>query len=122
MCIRDSQYLSRSYWAKDRSLETVQQAINGSLTFGLFYKNQQIGMARVVTDTVIMAYLADVYILEEFRGKDLGKWLIETIVNYEPLKEIKNFILHTKDAHGLYEQFGFKNTEWPERIMEKRLQ
>ena len=115
------QYLTHSYWAKGRTKETTQQAINGALTFGLFYENQQIGMARVITDLTIMAYLSDVYILEEFRGKDLGKWLIKTIVNYEPLKGIKNFVLHTKDAHGLYTQFGFKNTERAEMIMEKRL-
>ena len=115
------QYLTHSYWAEGRTLEKVKQAIDGSLTFGLFYKNEQIGMARVITDRTIMAYLSDVYILEKYRGKDLGKWLVETIVNYEPLKKVKNFVLHTRDAHGLYEQFGFKNTKRAEMIMEKIL-
>jgi len=112
-------FLSNSYWGKGRTLATMEKIIDGSLVFGLFYENKQIGMARVVSDFVTTAYLADVYVLEKYRGKGLGEWLVDTIMSYEPLSGIRNFLLHTLDAHGLYERVGFRKTIVPERIMEK---
>ena len=112
-------FLTHSYWAKGRTLETMQKIIDGALVFGLFYENKQIGMARVVSDFVSTAYLADVYVLEKYRGQGLGKWLVNTVIQYEPLKDIRNFLLHTLDAHELYERVGFRKTIIPERIMEK---
>ena len=112
-------FITHSYWGKGRTLKTMQEVIDGSLVFGLFYENQQIGMGRVVSDFVTTAYLADVYVLEKYRGKGLGEWLVNTIMNYEPLADIRNFLLHTLDAHKLYERVGFRKTIISERIMEK---
>ena len=113
-------YLSNiSYWAKDISLAQVQKAIDHSLCFGVYYKDQQIGLARVVTDYVRMAYLADVFIVEEHQGAGLGKQLIETILSYPDLVECSRWALLTKDAHGLYQQYGFVEPSNPEWYMEK---
>ena len=113
-------YLSNiSYWAKGISLEQVQKAVDNSLCFGVYYKEQQIGLARVVTDYVRMAYLADVYILEEHQGHGLGKQLIETIMTHPDLAGCSRWMLLTKDAHGLYQQYGFVEPPNPEWYMEK---
>ena len=114
------QYLTNSYWAKGRSLATVQQSLEYALNFGLYTDNQQIGLARVITDHATFAYLADVFILENYRGKNLGKWMLQTIMDWDKTKAGKSWLLKTKDAHGLYKQFGFKNLEEVEIFMEKR--
>ena len=108
-----------SYWAKDRTKEQTERAIKNSLPFGVYKGENQIGFARVVTDYATFAYLGDVYILEEFRGQGLSKWLMETIVGHPDLQGFRRWILATKDAHTLYEKFGFHALVHPDRWMEK---
>jgi GNAT superfamily N-acetyltransferase len=111
-------YLTRSYWSPGVPLAVVRRAIENSLAFGLFHAGQQVGFARVVTDKATFAYLADVYVLEAHRGKGLSKWLLEVIQGHEELRGLRRFMLATKDAHGLYQQFGFKPLANPSRMME----
>ena len=111
-------FLSHSYWAKDIPMETVQKSIEGSLCFSVFYLNQQIGFARVITDEATFAYLADVFIDENFRGRGLSKWLMEIIVSYPSLQGLRRFLLATRDAHDLYKQFGFESLKNTDRWME----
>jgi GNAT superfamily N-acetyltransferase len=94
-----------SYWAKERTREQTETAIKNSLPFGVYRKGNQIGFARIVTDYATFAYLGDVYILEEFRGQGLSKWLLETIINHPDLQNFRRWILATKDAHALYERW-----------------
>jgi GNAT superfamily N-acetyltransferase len=101
------QFLSHSYWAEAIPIETVQRSIESSLCFSVVYLNHQVGFARVITDEATFAYLADVFIDENFRGRGLSKWLMEVIVNYSPLQGLRRFMLATRDAHGLYAQSGF---------------
>jgi GNAT superfamily N-acetyltransferase len=116
-------YLSReSYWAKNISIDTVTRAIENSFCFGIYKKetaekNTQVGFARVITDKATFGYLADVFILEHYRGIGLSKWLMYEILNHPELQGFRSWMLGTKDAHGLYEQFGFKRLQNSERIM-----
>ncbi len=115
------QYLSKeSYWAKDIPLEVVRKSINNSLCFGLYTANKQVGFARLVTDKATFAYLADVFILPEHRGKGLSKWLMQTIHAHRHLQGLRRWLLGTKDAHTLYEQFGWTRfgDEQKERFMQ----
>jgi len=111
-------YLARSYWSPGVSISIVQRAIANSLCFGLFCGQEQVGFARVVTDKATFAYLADVYVLEGHRGKGLSKWLLETILAHEDLQGLRRFLLMTRDAQGLYRQFGFREIADPTRAME----
>ncbi len=111
-------YLSTSYWAKNRLLKTTKLTIKNSLCFGVYYKNEQVGFARVVTDYATFAYLADVFILEDHRGKGLSKWLMEVILNYGEVQNLRRWFLATRDAHTLYEKFGFTAIREPEKLME----
>lgn len=108
-----------SYWAKDRTFEQTLQAIENSICFGLFFEDRQIGFARVVSDQATFAYLGDVYVLEKFRGRGLSKWLMETIISHPDLQGLRRWLLATRDAHGLYAQFGFTALKVPERWMER---
>jgi len=108
-----------SYWAKERTREQTETAIKNSLPFGMYKGENQIGFARVVTDYATFAYLGDVFILEDFRGKGLSKWLMATILEHPDLQGFRRWILATADAHGLYEQFGFSGLKFPTRWMEK---
>ncbi len=113
-------YLSnRSYWAINRTLEEVKLSIVNSICFGVYYENKQIGFARVVTDKVVFAWVLDVFVLEECRGKGVGKYLMDAIVKYHELKNVKRIGLATNDAHGLYSQFGFSSLSKPENMMER---
>jgi GNAT superfamily N-acetyltransferase len=113
-------YLSTSaYWAMGRSLEVVRRSIENSLPFGVYKGSVQIGFARVVTDYATFAWLADVFVLPEFRGHGIGKWLIGVIVDHPRLPELRRWILATKDAHSLYAQHGFNPLQAPERFMER---
>jgi len=96
-----------SYWATGIPKNVVEKSISNSLCFGLFYKNKQIGFARLVTDKATFAYLADVFVVKECRGKGLSKWLMLTIQLHPELQNLRRWILTTKDAHGLYEQLGW---------------
>ncbi|TSJ46346.1 GNAT family N-acetyltransferase [Fluviicola chungangensis] len=111
-------FISQSYWAKDRTKEMMRTCIDNSLNFGLFFDNQQIGYARVVTDYAQFAYLMDVFIDEKYRGLGYSKLLMEYILECEPLKNVKVWRLATSDAHGLYRQFGFTELKSPEKLME----
>jgi GNAT superfamily N-acetyltransferase len=113
-------YLSEeSYWAQTRTREQTERAIKNSLPFGVYKGENQIGFARVVTDFTTFAYLGDVFILEDFRGLGLSKWLMETIIDHPDLQNFRRWILATRDAHTLYEKFGFAALKHPERWMEK---
>jgi GNAT superfamily N-acetyltransferase len=108
-----------SYWAKSRTFEQTLRAIENSICFGLYLDDRQIGFARVVSDQATFAYLGDVYILEDFRGQGLSKWLMETIISYPDLQGLRRWLLATRDAHGLYAQYDFTALKVPERWMER---
>ena len=103
---RIKEMLSVSYWAKDRTTETILKTIENSICFGIYDKNNQIGFARCVTDYSTMFWLGDVIIDDDYRGRGLGKVLMKAITTHEDLKLLRG-ILETDDAHGLYEQYGF---------------
>jgi N-acetylglutamate synthase-like GNAT family acetyltransferase len=112
-------YLSKeSYWAQNIPLTTLKASIEGSCCFGVYQHDTQIGFARVITDKATFAYLADVFILEPYRGKGLSKQLMQFIMTAPYLQGLRRFMLATKDAQGLYKQFGFNALAAPERIME----
>ncbi len=111
-------YLSHSYWAAGIPRELVARSIQGSLCFGLYLDKTQIGFARVISDRATFAYLADVYVLEGYRGLGLAKWLMSVVMSHPDLQGVRRFMLVTRDAHGLYEQYGFRQIESPRRLME----
>jgi GNAT superfamily N-acetyltransferase len=111
--------LEESYWANKRSAKQMDLAVENSLCFGAYQGHKQVGFARVISDFATFAYLGDVFVLKEFRGRGLSKWLMETIVSHPDLQGLRRWILATKDAHGLYEQFGFTPLNLPERWMER---
>ena|SRR5262245_7807857 len=110
---------NRAYWAKGRSYAVVERAIENSLNFGVFDVNEQIGFARVVTDFATFAWLADVFIIDEYRGRGLGVWLIDVITSHPQLQGFRRWILATRDAHDLYRRFGFTDLVDPKRFMER---
>lgn len=112
-------YLSNhSYWAKGIPLETVERAIQNSLNFGLYRQNRQIGFARVISDMSTVAYLGDVYVLEEYRGQRLSNRLMEVVMNHPHLQGLRRWILLTSSADWLYEKYGFQKVARPEIYME----
>ena len=112
-------YLSKeSYWAQNIPLDIVEAAINGSVCFGVYHKNMQVVYARVITDNATFGYLADVFILEPYRGQGLSKELMAFIMAHEPFKKLRRFMLATRDAHALYKKSGFTPLSTPERFME----
>ena len=110
-------FLSSSYWAAGRSLEVVERSIRHSLCFGVYGEHGQVGFARVITDRAVFAYLADVFILPEYRGQGLSKALVRTILAHHDLQGLMVFLLRTRDAHGLYAQFGFQPIANPQELM-----
>lgn len=112
-------FLKDIYWAAGRTIEEVQRTIDASVCFGIYLDGKQIGFARVITDYVVFAYLMDVFISEEFRGKGYSSLLIENMMNDSELQEVKIWRLATTDAHFLYEKFGFTKLAHPEKMMEK---
>jgi GNAT superfamily N-acetyltransferase len=111
--------LSRSYWAAGRKRETIARSFEHSLVFGVYDGEKQIGLARIVSDYTTYAWLCDVFIHEDYRGRGLGKWLLETILAHPELQGLRRFVLATRDAHGLYAQYGFTPLASPDRWMEK---
>jgi len=111
-------FLSSSYWAKNIPLETVLRSIENSICFGVYNGKEQVGFARVVTDKSVFAYLADVFILPEHRGKGLSNILMKEIMSHPDLQGLRRWILGTRDAHGLYKKFGFTPLALPDRWME----
>ena len=108
-----------SYWARGRSRERVERSVRHSLPFGVYRDGRQVGFARVVTDYATFAWLADVFVLREHRGRGLSKWLMEVILSHPELQGFRRWVLATKDAHELYRKFGFIDLHRPERWMER---
>lgn len=108
-----------SYWAQTRTLEQTRTAIKNSICFGVYDGERQIGFARVVSDCATFAYIGDVFIIGEYRGRGLSKWLMEIIVSHPDLQGLRRWVLATRDAHGLYKQFEFDELRHPDRWMEK---
>ncbi|HTE43863.1 MAG TPA: GNAT family N-acetyltransferase [Gemmatimonadaceae bacterium] len=111
-------FLTESYWARRRTRDRVAQSIDHSLSFGLYHGDAQVGFARVVTDYVVLAFLADVFVLEAHRGKGLGRWLVDVVTNLPELRPMRRWLLGTRDAHDLYRQFGFGEPR-PNVLMER---
>jgi len=107
-----------SYWLPGVPFERVQKAADHSLNFGLYHQDKQIGYARIVTDFTRIAYLADVFITDAYRGRGLSKWLIQVIMDHPDLQNLGRWMLNTRDAHGLYEQFGWTRPIRPETYLE----
>ena len=107
-----------AYWSRGIPVDVFEKSIANSLCFGLYYKYQQIGFSRVVSDFSTFAYLADVFIAPEHRQQGLGKWLLECILNHPELQGLRRWMLATWDAHDLYRKYGFAPLEHPENLME----
>ena len=111
-------FLAQSYWSPGIPRSVVERAIANSLCFAIFHENKQIGFARVITDKATFAFLADVYVLPEHRGKGLSKALMKEVMEHPDLQGLRRILLGTRDAHTLYEKFGFKPLAAPDRMME----
>ena len=112
-------FLSQSYWSPGIPRNIVERSIQKSLCFGVFKDSGQIGFARVITDRTTFAYVADVFILEAYRGIGLSKFLMDCIIKHPDLQTLRRWMLATRDAHGLYVQFGFQPLKEAERFMER---
>ena len=115
------QFLTETYWAKERTLEEVKKTIEHCLCFGMYLDGKQIGFARLATDYTVFAYLMDVFILPEHRGKGYSKQLMKAINEEPQLQTCKVWMLKTSDAHKLYKQFGYTELKYPEKVMERLL-
>jgi GNAT superfamily N-acetyltransferase len=111
-------FLSRSYWARGISEDVVRRSLENSLSFGLYEWERQVGFARAISDYATYAYLADVYVLERYRGLGLGLWLIQSVLSHPALQGLRRLALMTRDAQGLYRKVGFHATADPARYME----
>lgn len=111
-------YLAKSYWAEGIPKTTVLKSMQGSLCFGVLHGKHLVGFCRVITDKATYAYLADVFVLERHRGKGLSMRMMDAVTAHKDLQGIRRFMLVTRDAHGLYEKYGFKPLAQPERHME----
>ena len=111
-------FLGRAYWAQGRPRERTERALKNSLVFGMYDGFHQIGLARVISDYSIFAYLCDVFIHEDYQGQGLGKWLMQTILDHPELQGLRRWALVTRDAHSLYQQYGFTPLQDPKGWME----
>jgi len=114
-------FLTKSYWAAGIPREVVDRSIDHSIAFALLDGSEggrQVGFARAITDRATFAYLSDVYVLDEYRGRGLGLWLVETVLAHPDLQGLRRWTLATRDAHGLYERVGFTALDKPDRFME----
>jgi len=111
--------IEESYWARERTLEQTRTAIENSICFGVYDGERQVAFARVVSDKATFAYIGDVFVVEGYRGRGVSKMLMQYIVEHPELQGLRRWILATRDAHGLYEQFEFAPLRHPERWMEK---
>ena len=107
-----------SYWAKNISIKIVERSIEHSLTFGVYHNNKQVGFARIITDFAVFATVGDVFVINEYRGLGLSKWLVETFTTLPELKSIRRWTLYTLDAQELYKKFGFKLLAKPDQALE----
>ena len=110
---------NHSYWGSGRSRDVVLRSIENSMAFGVYHRDRQVGFARIVTDYATFAWVADVFVVPEHRGRGLSKWLMEVIVAHPKLQGFRRWVLATKDAHGVYKKFGFTELRRPERWMER---
>ncbi|MBX3297564.1 MAG: GNAT family N-acetyltransferase [Acidobacteria bacterium] len=111
--------VEESYWARERTPEQTRTAIDNSMCFGVYDGERQVAFARVVSDKATFAYIGDVFVVEEYRGRGVSKLLMQHIVEHPELQGLRRWVLATRDAHGLYEQFEFAPLRHPERWMEK---
>lgn len=114
-----TEFLTTSYWAKGISREVVEKSLRGSLCFSLLADGRQVGFARVITDRATFAFLADVFVVPDYRGRGLAQWLVECVVDHPELQGLRRWMLGTADAHGLYKKFGFERLRRPEIFMER---
>jgi GNAT superfamily N-acetyltransferase len=113
-------FLTTCYWAQGIPRDVVKRSIEGALCFGIYREGgAQVGFARVITDYATFAYVGDVFVLEPFRGQGLSKWLMECMTGHPDLQGLRRWMLATRDAHGLYRQFGFTEVAHPERWMHR---
>lgn len=112
-------FLAHSYWAAGIPRAVVERSIEHSLPFGIYHDARQVGFARVITDHATFAYLSDVFVIEEYRGRGLSRWLLQVMTDHPCLQGLRRWQLMTRDAHGLYETAGFAPSKTPERFMEK---
>jgi len=110
-------FLSDSYWARDRPRSIVQNSIDNSLCFGAYIADVQVGFARVITDYAVFGYVADVFVLDSHQGQGIAKQLLQAIIEHPDIQGLRLVMLATRDAHGLYEQFGFELIPGSERVM-----
>ena len=115
------QFLTKSYWAKGRTIEDVKKSIKHCMCFGVYLNKKQIGFARIATDYTIFAYVMDLFILPEHQGKGYSKELMKAVHEEPKLKSCKVWMLKTLDAHGLYQQFGYSELKHPKKVMERLL-
>jgi GNAT superfamily N-acetyltransferase len=113
-------FLSTSYWAQGRSRETVMRSIGNSIAFGVYTSGRQVAFARVITDQAVFGYLADLFVLPEFRGRGISKVLMREILAHPVVAGLRLILLRTRDAHRLYEQFGFETVTEPHELMSLR--
>jgi GNAT superfamily N-acetyltransferase len=111
------EFLRTSYWAEGRRRSVVERSIEHSLCFGVYHAGRQVAFARVVSDRAVFAYLMDVFVVPEFRGRGISKALMRAVLDHPDLQNLRLFLLRTSDAHGLYEQFGFRPVANPESLM-----
>ena len=113
-----AEFLATTYWASEANEGLVRRSLKHSLNFGLYCEDKQIGLARVVTDSTMFAFICDVYVLEAFRGLGLGTWLIESVLAHRDLQGLRRWMLATRDAHKFYAAMGFEPLARPEAWME----
>lgn len=114
-----AEFLASSYWAKGIPATTVERSLANSLCFALLDEDKLVGFARVISDYATVAYLGDVFVLPEYRGRGLSKWLMECVTSHPELQGLRRWLLATRDAHGLYAQYGFAPLKRPEIFMER---
>lgn len=114
-------FITKSYWAKGRTLEQVKTCAKNTLNFGVYLDNQQIGYARVVTDFTVFAYIMDVFILPQYRANGYGQQLMLKILSHAALCDVETWKLTTVDAHSFYKKYGFKTIKSPENMMERKI-
>ncbi|MBC3540850.1 GNAT family N-acetyltransferase [Rufibacter sediminis] len=111
-------FLRQVYWSKDIPRQVVKRAIDHSLCVGVYFEGKQVAFARLITDYTTFAYLCDVFVLEDYRGNGLSKWMIKAFRAHPELQKLRRWMLATQDAHDLYSQFGFEPLPHPERFMQ----
>lgn len=111
--------LTEMYWSRGIPLDTVRRAIAGSVPVGVFDGDRQVAFARAVTDSATFAYVSDVYVLEAYRGRGIATRMMEAMTTHPRLRELRRWLLSTRDAHGLYLKFGFAPVSAPDRLMER---